>query len=170
MPDSQVRIEPMSEADFLGFRERAIPRRADRFAARGIWTRDRALEASRRVYDRALSEGLSTPHQHLGNILEVRSGLRVGEVWYSAEEQGGSLQFWVEWIWIEPEFRRRGYATAALTALEEEARRLGATRLGLDVWTDNPPAIELYRRLGYSPARVSMVKPLGPRDGAVGPA
>jgi ribosomal protein S18 acetylase RimI-like enzyme len=86
----------------------------------------------------------------------------VGEVWYTAANEGGRMQFWVEWIWIEPEHRRRGYALQAFLLLEEEARRLGAPRCGLDVWVDNPAAIALYKKLGYVSVSMSMVKALDP--------
>jgi len=152
----------MDAAEFEKFLARGIPRRAERFVARGIWREPAAIEASRAVYARVLPAGVATPHQHLCHLVDEATGARVGETWYSSEEEGGVVQFWIEWIWIEPEFRRRGYATAALRLLEEEAHRRGAPRIGLDVWTDNPAALELYQKLGYSPANMSMVKRIEP--------
>lgn len=150
----------MGPTDFEEFLERAIPRRAERFVARGIWAGPEAPEASRRLYEKAFPQGLATPNQHLCRIVDSSTDARVGEAWYTTERQGGTVQFWVEWISIDPPFRRRGYATAALRRLEEEARKLGATRIGLLVWEDNPGAVELYRKLGYSTASRNMVKPL----------
>ena len=153
-----VRLEPMSEADFAQYLARAIPRRAERFASRGIWSEREALDASRETYGRLLPQGVHTPGNHFCHVIDGVSGQRVGEAWYTTRKEGGVLHFWVEWIWIEPEHRRHGYATEALRLLEGEARRLGAPQIGLDVWTDNPGAVELYRKLGYSPALLSMVK------------
>ena len=160
-----IRLEPMNESEFAQFLERAIPRRAARLVARGVWVEPEAIEASRAAYRRALPQGLSTPDEHLRHIVRVEGGDRVGEVWYSCRTEGGRLQFWVEWISIEPEHRRQGLASAALDLLEAEARRRGAPRIGLDVWIDNPGAIELYRKRGYTTSRAAMVKPLdGPSD------
>jgi len=148
----------MDEADFDRFVERAVPRRAARLVARGVWAEAEAVPASRAAYRRAFPQGLRTPDEHVCHIVRVADGQRVGEVWYSARLEGGLVQFWIEWIWIEPEHRRQGLATAALEALEAEARRRGAPRLGLDVWMDNPGAVELYRKLGFAISRASMVK------------
>jgi len=158
-----IRLEPMGETDFRGFMDRAIPRRAAKWADRGIWSDRHALEASREMYGRTLPSGRDTPGNHFVNLIESTSGVRVGEAWYLAELLGGKMQFWVEWIQVEPGFRRKGYATAALQALEELARGLGADRIGLTVWADNPGASELYTKLGYRPASQDLTKRLEPR-------
>jgi len=165
-----IRLQPMSETEFGTFLERAIPRRAERYARRGVWAEEQAVAASRALYSRLLPNGLHTPGHHFCHIVDQAAGTRVGEVWYKAGDEGGVVQFWIEWIWVEPEHRRRGFATGALRLLEQEARRLGATRLGLDVWLDNPGAIELYRKMGYSATSMSMVKALGTTDEATSPA
>ncbi len=157
-----VRLQPMEEADFERYLARAIPRRAERFAARGIWTAEASLEASRQAYARQLPEGLGTPGQRFCHIVDETKQLRVGETWYSSTVEGGQVHFWVQWIWVEPEHRRRGYATAALQRLEEEASRLGAPRIVLEVWADNPDAMALYRKLGFVPAHLTLVKRVGP--------
>ena len=156
----------MSPPEFDRFVERAVPRRAARLVARGVWSPTEALAASRAAYARALPDGLATSDQHFCHIVAVPGAPPVGEVWYSTRFEGGRVQFWVEWIWIEPEHRRRGYATAALYRLEAEARRRGATRCGLDVWMDNPGAVALYRKLGYATTKASMVKELAPEGPA----
>ena len=164
-----IRLEPMTEADFAGFLERSIPRRAARYASRGVWAEAHAEETSRELYAEYLPQGVSTPGHHLCHLLVEPGGDRVGEVWYTSRNEGGLVQFWIEWIWIEPEHRRRGLATEALRLLEDEARRRGALRVGLEVWLDNPGALELYRRLGYSAVRMSMVKPLSPGRAGTSP-
>ena len=42
-----------------------------------------------------------------------------------------------------------GVGTELMWTLEEEARRLGATRLHLTVWSANPAAIRVYNKVGY---------------------
>ena len=155
-----IRLEPMDDADFAAFRERAIPRRAAKWVERGIWTEDRALEACREFEARRLPQGRKTPGSHFLKVVEQESGISIGEVWYTAEEQGGKLQFWIEWILIEPDYRRKGHATEVLHMLEATAKDLGADRVGLTVWTDNPNALSLYSKLGYTPANVNMTKSL----------
>lgn len=157
------RLTPMNDAEFAAFLARAIPRRAATWVQRGIWTEERALEASRAAYQRVLPQGRATPGHHFFHVLDDSTGEPVGEVWYSAEDQGGKLQFWVEWIQIEPEHRRRGLASQVLLDLETTARLAGAERIGLNVWTDNPNAAALYAKLGFQPANMSLVKSLPSR-------
>lgn len=47
--------------------------------------------------------------------------------------------------------RGRGYSTAILRALEDEARSLGMDRLVLETGLEQPDAIRLYTREGYDP-------------------
>lgn len=48
-----------------------------------------------------------------------------------------------------PEFRRRGLGRRMMEATEDLARERGCTRVRLEVSTQNYPAIEFYRTLGY---------------------
>jgi ribosomal protein S18 acetylase RimI-like enzyme len=65
-------------------------------------------------------------------------------------------------LWIDPEFRRQGYATQALRLLETEAERRGADRLGLSVRVANEGAVALYSRLGYAASNLHLWKMLRP--------
>lgn len=49
-----------------------------------------------------------------------------------------------------PSARRRGIGRAILQALEDEARRLGVTRLVLETGIRQPEAIALYRTRGFA--------------------
>ena len=145
-----VRLEPMTEEEFLAFRERGIARRAAIRVAQGVWTEAEALATSRAEYDRDLPHGLATPHRHLATVRDDAGGARVGEVWYVAEPKGGKTQFWIEWLTIDPPYRRRGYARALIRALADEARRRGADRVGLYVREANREAVALYDALGFA--------------------
>ena len=76
-------------------------------------------------------------------------GREIGWVWLSLPGTARPSMAWISNIEVEPEFRSRGYARSILEAIEEEARKLGVTRIGLNVFADNHPAIHLYERLGY---------------------
>ncbi len=147
---ARVRLDPMTEAEFRAYRERGIARRAGIRVAQGVWNEAEALATGRAEYDRELPDGRATPHQHFVVARDPESGGRVGEAWYSIETQGGKTQFWVEWLTVDPEHRRRGYGSALVRALAEEARQAGADRLGLFVRAANVEAVALYDRLGFT--------------------
>jgi GNAT superfamily N-acetyltransferase len=154
----EVRLEPMSEADFRESVRRSISRHAADYVRRGLWSEKASLEAMEKEFARLLPNGRETPDRCFANVVDSGSGRRVGETWYTAQEQGGRIRFWVDWIWIDSEHRRKGYATATLLRLEGEALKRGADRIGLSVWFDNPDAIALYSKLGYAPASMWMLK------------
>lgn len=51
---------------------------------------------------------------------------------------------------VFPENRRKGVAKALLSALYDEAVKIQAERITLEVRKSNTPAIELYKKLGYT--------------------
>jgi RimJ/RimL family protein N-acetyltransferase len=157
-----IRVEPMTEARFVGFLEESILRYAEENVRTGRWDAATGVEQSRKEHARLLPQGLATPHEYLRSIFAVDTGDRVGDLWYSYRGEGGPRQVWIFWIGIDPTHRRRGYAAEALRTVEVEARRLGSTRVGLHVFAFNSGARALYEKLGYAPTNVVMWKELGP--------
>ncbi|HXQ48382.1 MAG TPA: GNAT family N-acetyltransferase [Thermoplasmata archaeon] len=152
----------MSDPDFEASRARAIPRHAADQVRRGLWTEKDAEAASRAEFAQLLPQGRSTPFYHFCHIVDGPTGARVGETWYIVRTHGGKVQFWIDWIWIDPPHRRRGLASQVLRHLEEEAVRLGADRVALHVVADNEGAIALYSKLGYRTTNMRLSKPLSP--------
>jgi putative acetyltransferase len=54
-------------------------------------------------------------------------------------------------MYVVPAARGRRIGAAVLTALEEEARTLGATRVVLETGERLTAAVALYRRAGFTP-------------------
>ena len=52
-------------------------------------------------------------------------------------------------VFTHPEFRRRGYATAATVGVTEHLRRMGVQSISLFVVARNISAIRIYERLGF---------------------
>jgi GNAT superfamily N-acetyltransferase len=156
-----VRLVPMNEAEFRESFERTVARRAADSVHRGVWTKERATEAARVELETFLPRGRESPGHHFAKVIDESNGKQVGEVWYFVREEGGKIRFWVDWIWTDPQERRRGYATAVFQRLSHEAAKLGAERMGLYVFLDNPHAISLYTKLGFSAQVMAMTKPVG---------
>ena len=67
-----------------------------------------------------------------------------------ADDQDGRVRYEVKHVWLAPQGRGRGLATALMTELEERARRFGADAVVLDTHDSLEGAAKLYARLGYS--------------------
>jgi ribosomal protein S18 acetylase RimI-like enzyme len=84
-------------------------------------------------------------------LLAEREGEPVGVLLASpvvSVEKGG-LTLWVEELYVAPEARRRGVATAVLDHLSAEARRRGMRAVELEVVPTQAAAFALYRRRGF---------------------
>jgi GNAT superfamily N-acetyltransferase len=64
-------------------------------------------------------------------------------VWWSAED------CWLEDLYVRPEARRTGLGRALTRAVIDRATARGCRRVELDVSSENPAALALYRSLGF---------------------
>ncbi len=151
-----VRLAPMEETEYRPYIERLIRTYAADHVRAGRWTPAEGEGEARKEVERLLPQGLATPNQFLFSILAGEPESVVGRAWLAVEPRGG----FVYDLEVDPPHRRRGYAEAAMRALEPIARARGADRLGLHVFGDNVGARGLYRKLGYSETHVIMSKPL----------
>ena len=76
-------------------------------------------------------------------------------VGYIVLTMGFSFEFhghdaFIDELYIDSNFRRRGYGQQAIAFLEERAREMGVNAVHLEVDRGNDPACELYRRAGYA--------------------
>ena len=75
-------------------------------------------------------------------------GLAGHALWYRTFSTFlGKHGIWLEDIYVRPEHRRRGHATALLAHLREQTQG----RLEWDVLEWNAPALDFYQRLGARP-------------------
>ncbi|CDN14416.1 GCN5-related N-acetyltransferase [Richelia intracellularis] len=63
-------------------------------------------------------------------------------------------------LYVVPEHRRKGLATALMQHLETWAKQRGDRQLGLQVFTTSTPAINLYQKFGYQTQSLWMIKSL----------
>ena len=63
-------------------------------------------------------------------------------------------------LYVAPEHRRRGIATALIGVVETWAIGKGLGAVELQVFQTNTSALNLYNHLGYQTQSLSMVKPL----------
>jgi ribosomal protein S18 acetylase RimI-like enzyme len=63
-------------------------------------------------------------------------------------------------VYVEPTYRRQGIGCALMEHAQSWAKVQGYTHIGLQVFTANQPAIDLYQKLGYQPRAISMLREL----------
>jgi diamine N-acetyltransferase len=56
----------------------------------------------------------------------------------------------IDELYVDAAYRRRGYGRKAVTFIEEKAREMGVNAIHLEVDRGNDSAFELYRRAGYA--------------------
>ena len=80
-----------------------------------------------------------------GNATDQITGDRIGHIFL---------------LYVAPEHRRRGIATALIGLVETWAIDKGLGEVTLQVFQSNSSALNLYNQLGYQTQSLSMVKPL----------
>ncbi len=156
----KVTVRKMSEAEYRQATEqresegiRALTRFMDEDEARNRVTQGTA---------HFLPDGRDTEGHHL-LVAENESGEVVGNAWVGPDPEGTTGTAESAWLYdinVVESYRRRGYGSAILAAVEDLVAEEGRTRLGLNVVGDNYTAIALYRRSGYQVASMVMDKTL----------
>lgn len=153
-----VRLVPMTESEFEVYLENVIPAYAADKAGAGDWSKEEALELSRKSYQELLPEGLQTENNYLFRIQLEESEEKIGMVWmkHEAPRPHGFIYD----IELDEEQRGKGYGKQAMLALEEFGKGLGLETIGLHVFAYNTAAMKLYKGLGYEVTSQNMTKRL----------
>jgi ribosomal protein S18 acetylase RimI-like enzyme len=98
-----------------------------------------------------LPDGVATPGHRFVWICSP-AGERVGECWFGPLF-GSDTDWYVFDIELDEAHRGRGLGQAAMAAIADVCRTMGASRLGLSVAADNERAIAAYRAVGFVATR-----------------
>jgi ribosomal protein S18 acetylase RimI-like enzyme len=124
------------------------------------------------------------PHQPLGHIaatvdrylsrdtplwwaVQEPSSAPVGGLWLgqATDQRSGLLHPYVLMLYVAPEHRRQGIATALLAAAHRWAQRQGHPQMTLQVFSHNQAAQALYQSLGYQPEAILLKKTFASPEG-----
>ena len=94
----------------------------------------------------SLPERNGTSDNFVMMIEDAQSGDAVGYIWYLYEFHDGVKQVYLSDFMIYEKERRKGYATAALTAMERNALKDDCSQSILFVWKHNPIGVNLYTK------------------------
>lgn len=156
-----IRLDRMTEAEFDAFLGNAIRDYAKDKVDAGNWDPAEALQKSEAEFHDLLPDGTASKNQHLFTI-KNEDGEGVGMIWFAVTDTKPRPSAFVYDFVIEEKFRRRGYATQALAAIEEEVSALGIDTISLHVFGHNAGARALYEKTGYEITNINMTKKLAP--------
>jgi ribosomal protein S18 acetylase RimI-like enzyme len=125
---------------------------------RGMEPQD-ALTLARAECTRERAEMTKHPYSGIYAIVLKGAG-KVGHVWIAQRDTPVPLTFHILYIDIDPAYRRRGFAEAAMQGILDEARRRGAGAVTLNVAFSNIAALALYEKLGFERFSRGLIKPI----------
>ncbi len=122
----------------------------------GLIDKNISYEKAEEEVKKFFPKGIHTPGHHIMQILDCEE--KVGFIWFEIRERGGIKEAYLWDIIINENYRGKGYGKAAMTSLEEFAKKEGAERISLNVFGSNTIARNLYAKMGYYEAAIMMIK------------
>lgn len=142
-----LRLTPMSADRFPRFIADSAAGFAAELLASGRYDAAGATAEAQRQVAQELPQGLDTAGQLL--FTAAAHGEEVGLLWLAVRQQRNGRHVFVQNVEVAPSSRGRGYGRELMRAVEDRARRIGATSIGLHVFGSNTVAVRLYESLGY---------------------
>lgn len=151
-----LRIEPMSEAEFDRFRALSTKEYAESMAKESGSEISDALKKSEAQFEQLLPEGIKTADNFFYHV--KRGDERLGHLWFGIRVNVGKRRVYIFDIRIEDKFQRQGLGEFAMVWLEGKTRELGLDEIGLHVFGYNQGARAMYEKLGYYVTNLNMAK------------
>lgn len=155
-----VRLVPLTELEFQEYLRRAVRDYAEDKVRAGNWQPDQALTKSTADYEELLPDGIATKNNFLFAVMDEDKNVRVGMIWFALQGEDKTKSAFIYDFLIEENFRRRGFGTQTLRALEDKVRELRVGKIELHVFGHNQPAIDLYKKAGFETTNIVMAKKL----------
>ena len=153
-----IRLVPMTETEFQAYLVDDIERYAQEHVRMGNWHSSEALQKSKDEHQRLLPDGLATQNHFFFSIEDEQRGAKVGIIWFAVYDDRS--QAFVYDFLIYEEYRRQGYGTQTLLALEAKVKELGIDKIALHVFAHNHVARALYEKTGFEITGIYMTKKL----------
>jgi len=98
------------------------------------------------------------------NIM-VSDHKQIGLLGVTSEETVSEQKYYLEYLWVEPKYRRVGVASLLLTTVLARLQASGVRTVWLYILDGNEPAMHLYRRFGFQNANERVELPDHPAGG-----
>ena len=155
-----IELSEMPRERFPAYRDNLVREYARDKVRAGVWSPEEAPSKAAADMEGLLPDGTDSEGHYLYFLRDPATDDEVGVVWIAVLDAGPGRSVWIYDIEVYEGFRRRGYATEALQAVEQRAVVLGADSVGLQVFGHNPGARALYEKAGYEITSALMAKGL----------
>ncbi|WP_438492958.1 GNAT family N-acetyltransferase [Paenibacillus sp. IHBB 3054] len=155
-----IKLVQMDEIAFQFFWSQSTRDYAEDKIKAGAWDAETALRQSQEEMVRFLPQGLHTDGAYLYSVMETESNTQAGYIWFNVTEARTGREAFIYDIYIFEPYQGKGYGKQALLALDESAREMGVSKIGLHVFGQNNRAFELYKKMGYLVTDITMSKTL----------
>ena len=153
-----VDLVQVNDEEFEAFLERSVRNYASEKVKAGNWPREGAFERSSEEFGRLLPDGRKTPDNYIFKIVDNESGMIVGNLWVAVNLKGELPGAYIFDIYVDEEYRGKGYGRATMMELEKVVKGFGYNRISLQVFGHNKIAFSLYESCGYGITNIVMSK------------
>lgn len=160
MPASLIALRPMTAGEFQRYLKPAIRGYAQMHVRAGDVDPKHALQKARAEYRELLPKGLASPGHHLYAITRTADGRAIGMVWFELKQRHGKRKAFIFDFAINKAQRGKGFGGQSMSAIEQQAKVLGAQAVDLHVFGHNVAARSLYEKCGYRYTGMHMTKDL----------
>lgn len=158
---AKIALKGMNKKQFESWKSRSQANfAAEVVKSQGV-TKEKAKHIAEESFRRHLPEGFETEGQYIYHIVCQKEQKPIGYAWLGNKADLAFDHAYLYDLLLFPEFRGKGYGTAAMKVIEQEALRLGYAYLQLHAFGHNDPAIQLYLKSGFHITNVFMSKHLG---------
>ena len=151
------RLRPMTEAEFEPYLVQTIEDYARERSSNFNTPIDEERLTAREQLTGLLEDGLQTEDQHIW-VLEHATNGRVGQIWVNVDE--APQHAFIFDVAIDVAQRGKGYGKCILELLDDQLRTMGMRSVGLNVFSKNAVALNLYRKHGFTITNYNMQKDL----------
>lgn len=153
-----AQLRPMRDDEFAAWLPKMRIRYAEDMVRDAGLPPERATAKAEEDIERLFPGGEPSAEQFV--FVVEAEGEPVGDLWLAERDDSFQRSLFVFDICLDESQRGKGYGKVAMLFAEEEARRRGHDRVGLNVFGRNEVARRLYKSLGYEENAVAMSKKL----------
>lgn len=154
---SIVHFETIPEEDFTEYWDYTVESWTRDMKRVGLIAKNTTQEEADAIVRKSIPNGFETPGHYFFYVYD--KNVRVGKIWVEIRKRG-EMEAYLWDIYIDVEYRGKGYGKESMKVMENFARDKGAVKISLNVFGYNKIARSLYDKVGYIDAAITMTKVL----------